>query len=65
MDNTRETSSNRAAVIASPSVVARGVSMETRGYRKQAMVRARKTAQDSKTSRRELNTGLANVCTGT
>lgn len=64
MDSTREMISSRAALAAVPSVVAGGIWVVTSGCKKQASVRARNTAQDSSTSRKELKVGLAKVWTG-
>ena len=65
MDNTREASSNRPARGATARAAGAGDLRLTRGGRKQASVRARKTKQLRRTSRKELKVELANVCTCT
>lgn len=68
MDSTREASSNRPARGATARAAGAGgptVVGLTRGGRKQASVRARKTKQLRITSRKELKVELANVCTCT
>lgn len=66
MERTKEASSNRPARGARTRAVAAGgptVAVLTRGGRKQASVRAKKTKQLRRTSRKELKVELANVCT--
>lgn len=66
MDSASEASSNRPARGARARAAGAGgptVAGLTRGGRKQARVRARKTKQLRRTSRKELKVELANVCT--
>lgn len=65
MDSTREASSSRPATGARTRAVGAGVTVAglTTGGRKQASVRARKTKQLRRTSRKELKVVLAKVCT--
>lgn len=68
IDSTREASSKRPARGAKTRAAAAGVPTVvglTRGGRKQASVRAKKTKQLRRTSRKELKVELANVCTWT
>lgn len=68
MDSTREASSSRPAKEATARAAGGGrpvVTGLTIGGRKQARVRARKTKQLRRTSRKELKVELANVCTWT
>lgn len=68
MESTREASSNRPARGARARAAGAGgrtVAGLTRGGRKQARVRARKTKQLSTTSKKELKVELAKVCTWT
>lgn len=67
-ENTSEAISNnpaRGARIRAASAGGPAVAGSTRDGRKQATVKARKTKQLRRTSRKELKVGLANVCTGT
>lgn len=66
MDSTKDASSIRPARGARARAAAAGgptVAGLTRGGRKQASVRAEKTKQLRRTSRKELKVELANVCT--
>lgn len=66
IDSTREASSKRPAKGAktrAAAAVVPTVAGLTRGGRKQASVRAKKTKQLRRTSRKELKVELANVCT--
>lgn len=61
--NSRATASSRAATAVRMIAGVDGVSWATSGRRKQASERARNTEQHSSMSRKELNVGLAKVCT--
>lgn len=61
--NSRATASSRAATAVRTMAGVDGVSWVTSGRRKQASDRARNTEQHNSMSRKELNVGLATVCT--
>lgn len=68
MDSTSDATSSRPASGArTRAAVAGGPKVDglTRGGRKQASIRAKKTKQLSRTSRKELKVELAKVCTWT
>lgn len=62
-ENSRASASSTAATAVRMSVGVDKLCWVTSGRRKQASARARNTEQHSSMSRKELNVGLAKVCT--